>query len=57
MIFFANFVLCIAWVCTVFKMSITIEAYKFKPEEQFDAKKGPYLKMQFKRVKARISLK
>ena len=36
-------------VFTVLKMSITIEALNCMSEEQFDFRKGPNLKMQFKR--------
>ena len=37
-------------VFTVLKMSITTKASKFMSKEQFDVKKGPNLKMQFKRA-------
>ena len=37
-------------VCTVFKMNITIEASKFMSDNQFNVRKGPHLKFQFKRA-------
>ena len=37
-------------VFTVFKMCITTEASKFMSIEQFGVRKGPNLKMQFKRA-------
>ena len=35
-------------VFTVLRMNIMTEASKFMSEDQFDVKKGPNLKMQFK---------
>ena len=45
-------------VFTVLKMSITTETSKCMSNEQFDVRKGPNLKMQFKRALriARIAL-
>ena len=37
-------------VFTVLKKSITTEASKFMSKEQSDVRKGPNLKMQFKRA-------
>ena len=35
-------------VCTALKMNIIPEALKLMSEDQFDVRKGPNLKMQFK---------
>ena len=37
-------------VFTVLKMNIDTKASKFISEDQFDVRKGPNLKMQFKRA-------
>ena len=37
-------------VFTVLKINITTEARKLMSEDQFDVRKGPNLKMQFKRA-------